>query len=55
MLWWLRQEIEKGNIDVYDRGAYNCVFFKKNEKIDDIFKEKKNDREVKEFPMQEGN
>ena len=42
MLWWLRQEIEKGNIDVYDRGAYHGEFLRKEEKIDDIFKEKKN-------------
>ncbi len=38
MLWWLRQEIEKGNLDVYDRGGFHGEFIRKEEKIDDIFK-----------------
>ena len=41
MLWWLRQEIEKGNISVYDRGGFHGEFNRKEEKIDDIFKIKK--------------
>ena len=41
MLWWLRQEIEKGNLDVYDKGSFHGEFLRKEEKIDDIFKIKK--------------
>ena len=41
MLWWLRQEIEKGNLSVYDRGGFHGEFNRKEEKIDDIFKVKK--------------
>ena len=40
MLWWLRQEIEKGNLDVYDAGFDEGEFLEKVPKQDlaSIFK-----------------